>query len=69
MTPNPSRYQRKAAGLQATLAYLTSEQALTVSAWEAENLAAADKIIPAPRGYPKGKPRFNRQTEGDGGAK
>lgn len=52
----PTRSQRTAAGLTAVLVYLTPSQALTVSAWEADNLAAAAKLPILPRGRPR-KPR------------
>ena len=38
------RTRRRKAGLQAVLAWLTASQALTVSAWEADNIAAAAEI-------------------------
>jgi hypothetical protein len=50
---NPTRSQRAAAGLQHMLAWLTPAQALTVSAWEADNLAAAAQITIPPRGRPR----------------
>jgi hypothetical protein len=49
---NPTRSQRAAAGLTGYMAYLTAPQALTVSAWEAENLEAAAKIVIPRRGRP-----------------
>jgi hypothetical protein len=48
------RARRRKAGLQAVLAWLTASQALTVSAWDADNIAAAAKIqIPGPGRPPK----------------
>jgi hypothetical protein len=54
--PTTTRSQRAAAGLTAVLAHLTASQALTVSAWEADNLAAAAKLPILPVGRPR-KPR------------
>jgi hypothetical protein len=44
-TPTTERNRRRAAGLQPVLAWLTASQALTVTAWEAENLAAVAQIV------------------------
>ena len=58
------RTRRRKAGLQAVLAWLTASQALTVSVWEDDNIAAAAEIQMRGPGRPPNPPKRECTCQG-----